>query len=138
MGTYLERAQELRAITDPHYNCAQSVLVPFAEEAGYSTEQACAMAQAFGQGMQTGNTCGALTGALMALGLLGLADRRTVVDITRRMKANHDGTMLCRDLLRKNAELGRERKPHCDAMVYEAVGIVEQILAERAAEGAQA
>ena len=72
MGKYLERAKELRASVDPHYNCAQAVLVPFAEEAGFTTEQACAFAAAFGGGMQTGNLCGAFTGALMALGVLGI------------------------------------------------------------------
>ena len=31
---YLERAKALRAIVTPHYNCGQSVVVPFAEDAG--------------------------------------------------------------------------------------------------------
>jgi C_GCAxxG_C_C family probable redox protein len=124
----LERAKELRASVDPHYNCAQAVLVPFAEEAGFTTEQACAFAAAFGGGMQTGNLCGAFTGALMALGVLGIADRRNVVTLTKRMKENHDGTLLCVDLLRKNAEAGGQRKPHCDGMVYEAVALVEELL----------
>jgi C_GCAxxG_C_C family probable redox protein len=128
MGKYLERAKELRASVDPHYNCAQAVLVPFAEEAGFTTEQACAFAAAFGGGMQTGNLCGAFTGALMALGVLGIADRRNVVTLTKRMKENHDGTLLCIDLLRKNAEAGGQRKPHCDGMVYEAVALVEELL----------
>jgi C_GCAxxG_C_C family probable redox protein len=128
MGKYLERAKELRASVDPHYNCAQAVLVPFAEEAGFTTEQACAFAAAFGGGMQTGNLCGAFTGALMALGVLGIADRRSVVTLTKRMKENHDGTLLCVDLLRKNAEAGGQRKPHCDGMVYEAVALVEELL----------
>ncbi len=128
MSTYLRRAEELRACASPHYNCAQSVLVPFAEAAGYTAEQACAFAAAFGGGMQTGSLCGAFTGALMALGVLGIADRKNVVAITRRMKENHDGTLLCAELLRKNAQAGGERKPHCDAMVYEAVGIVEELL----------
>jgi C_GCAxxG_C_C family probable redox protein len=128
MGKYLERAKELRASVDPHYNCAQAVLVPFAEEAGFTTEQACAFAAAFGGGMQTGNLCGAFTGALMALGVLGIADRRNVVTLTKRMKENHDGTLLCVDLLRKNAEASGQRKPHCDGMVYEAVALVEELL----------
>ena len=129
MSPFLTRAQELRASTTPHFNCAQSVLVPFAEHAGYTTEQACAFAAAFGGGMQTGNLCGAFTGALMALGVLGIASRPNVTTLTRRMRDNHDGTLLCVDLLRKNAEAGGERKPHCDAMVYEAVSLVEELLA---------
>ena len=33
MSKYLDRAIELRAIAVPHYNCGQSVVVPFAEDA---------------------------------------------------------------------------------------------------------
>ncbi|MBR3224275.1 MAG: C_GCAxxG_C_C family protein [Atopobiaceae bacterium] len=130
MSAYMERAKQLRASTSVHYNCAQSVLVPFAEQQGYTAEQACAFAAAFGQGMQTANLCGAFTGALMALGVCGKADRKSVVALTRRMKQNHDGTLLCAELLRKNAETGGERKPHCDAMVFEAVELVEELLSE--------
>mgnify|MGYP002624163124 CR=1 FL=1 len=127
MSKYLERARELRASVDVRYNCAQSVLVPFAEEAGLTEKQACAVAAAFGQGMQSGNLCGAYTGALMALGVLGRADRKTVATLTRRMRDTHGGTLMCADLLRKNAETGGKRKPHCDAMVYEAVQLVEEL-----------
>lgn len=34
MGKYLEKAKELRAITDVHYNCAQSVICAFEELTG--------------------------------------------------------------------------------------------------------
>lgn len=127
MSKYLSRACELRASLIPHYNCAQSVLVPFAEEAGYTTEQACAYAAAFGGGMQTGDLCGAFTGGLMALGVLGKADRKRVQELQRRMRENHGGDLLCVDLLRKNKEAGGKKKPHCDAMVYEAISLVEEL-----------
>ena len=91
MSAYLDRAHELRNSTDAHYNCAQAVLVPFAEAAGMSLEDACAVAQAFGGGMQTGNVCGAITGGLMALGVIGAADRKTVMTFFRRMREIFDG-----------------------------------------------
>ncbi len=128
MGIYLDRARALRESTEYHYNCAQAVLIPFAERVGLTLEQANAVAQAFGGGMQTGSTCGAVTGGLMALGVLGLADHRTVVSFIRQMRENHDGTIACADLLRKNAAAGGQKKPHCDAMVYEAVALVEELL----------
>ena len=34
MSKYMDRAKELRACQSPHYNCAQSVLLPFAPDAG--------------------------------------------------------------------------------------------------------
>lgn len=46
--THLEHAAALRADTTTHYNCAQSVLIPFAKEAGLTEEQANALAENFG------------------------------------------------------------------------------------------
>ena len=131
MSKYMDRAKELRACTSIHYNCAQSVLIPFAADAGLSEEDAFRMAANFGGGMLMGGTCGAFTGGMMALGVWGVDDKPVVQELIRTMKANHDGTLDCAKLLAKNAELGNPRKPHCDAMVYEAVELVEQILREQ-------
>jgi hypothetical protein len=35
----------------------------------------------------------------------------------------------CADLLKANAKKGLERKPHCDALVYEAVEEIEKLMA---------
>ena len=78
--------------------------------------------------MKMGSVCGALTGSLMVLGLCGLDDVPMLHDIYDRMKERHNGCMLCKDLLRMNAEKGLERKPHCDAMVYEFVSLTEDLL----------
>lgn len=131
MSKYMDRAKELRACTSIHYNCAQSVLIPFAADAGLSEEDAFRMAANFGSGMLMGGTCGAFTGGMMALGVWGVDDKPVVQELIRTMKANHDGTLDCAKLLAKNAELGNPRKPHCDAMVYEAVELVEKILREQ-------
>ncbi|MBQ2695719.1 MAG: C_GCAxxG_C_C family protein [Clostridia bacterium] len=50
-------------------NCAQAVLLAFAEDFDLSLEDAAKIALPFGGGMARGETCGALTGALMVLGL---------------------------------------------------------------------
>lgn len=128
MSIYLERAQELRAITDPHYNCAQSVFIPFAEQTGMTTDEAYAVAQAFGGGMQVGSVCGALTGALMALGVLGLASHDNVTALTQRMAERHEGATMCADLLRQNEEAGGVKKAFCDSLIYDAIGMVEECL----------
>jgi len=128
MGKYLERAEELRAITERHYNCAQSVLVPFAKDAGLSEEDAYRIAANFGSGMKMGSVCGAVTGALMVLGLYGIEGQADVNAFCRKISGNHEGHLLCKDLLKLNAERGGEKKPHCDAMVYEAVKLVEEML----------
>ncbi len=52
------------------FNCAQAVFSVFAPELGMDREKALKVAAAFGGGMaRQGLTCGAVTGALMVLGL---------------------------------------------------------------------
>ena len=128
MSKYLNRAKELRTITERHYNCAQSVLVPFAGDLGLDEETAYRIAAHYGAGMKMGSVCGAVTGALMILGLAGKDDPGAAHALCRKIKENHEGYIDCRDLLRINAEKGGEKKAHCDAMVYEAVKIVEDML----------
>ncbi len=117
---YLECASRLRNDKDAHYNCAQSVLIPFAADCGLSEEKARELGTNFGSGMKMGACCGAITGGLMVIGMMGGGDEqyRTFMDSMRR---DHDGLVNCSDLLRKNAEAGGDKKTHCDNMVYEAV-----------------
>lgn len=112
-------AKQLRAITEKHYNCAQSVLVPFAAEIGMSQEQAYALGAHFGAGMRHGSTCGALTGALMVLGAMGYGeeDARALLQSFR----DRNGCTDCAHLLAAARERGEEKKPHCDRLVCECV-----------------
>lgn len=128
MSQYMERAVRMRAILEPHYNCCQSVVLCFAEEAGLTNEQAYRMAYHFAAGMRCGGTCGAMVGGLMVLGLFGVNDPAIVAAYQQRLKDHHAGMTNCQDLLRVNAENGREKKPHCDQLVFEVVALVEDIL----------
>ena len=58
------------------YNCSQSVLAEYATRLGMTNEDAFKIASAFGGGMaRSGRTCGAVSGALMVIGLrFGSAD----------------------------------------------------------------
>ncbi len=128
MSKYLDRAKELRAIVTPHYNCGQSVVIPFAEDAGLTEEQAMGICANFGGGLKRAAACGAVTGGLVVLGLFGIDDPK---EYYRLLRENHEGMLDCADLLRRNKELGGEKKPHCDALVYEGVSLVERLLRER-------
>ena len=123
MSELLRRSQELREDPDVHYNCAQAVFLPFAERKGLTAEQALAITQNFGGGMRAGLTCGAITGGLMALGLYGAGDPRDAAELIRRISDRHAG--------RAEVKSPAAKKPHCDAMVYEAVEAVEEMLAAR-------
>ncbi len=61
---------EARALFAEHYNCAQSVFVPLARRLGMDADLAFRIATPFGGGIShTGQVCGAVSGALMAIGL---------------------------------------------------------------------
>ena len=122
---YMEHARQLRARVDVHYNCCQSVLVPFAEKMGVSEEQAYALGAHFGSGMRHGSTCGALTGALMVLGAMGYgeAEARKVLQDFRA----ENGCTDCAHLLAAARERGEEKKPHCDRLVYQCIQALEDI-----------
>lgn len=51
------------------FDCSQVVLEHFAEELGISSELANKVSACFGGGMAKGETCGAVAGALMVIGL---------------------------------------------------------------------
>ena len=127
MSKYLDRAIELRAIAIPHYNCGQSVVVPFAKDAGLTEEQAMGICANFGGGLKRASACGAITGGLVVLGLFGIDNP---AEYYQALRDRHEGMLDCADLLRKNKEMGGEKKPHCDALVFECVLLVEQILRE--------
>ena len=49
------------------YNCAQAVLCSFCKELGIEEEQAYKLAEGFGLGMGSMDTCGSLTGLFILI-----------------------------------------------------------------------
>lgn len=129
MSKYLERSAALRATVTPHYNCAQSVFMPFAPDAGVCEKDARRIAGAFGGGMKRGSVCGAITGGLMALGLFGMDDEATLREYYSCLSRAHS-SFDCAALLAQNEAAGGEKKPFCDGMVFECVRLVERLLRE--------
>jgi len=130
-------------------NCTQAVLSTYGPHYGLDREQALKVAGAFGSGMGMGETCGAVTGALMVIGLKhtrvkggGLFSKERTRDLTReftaRFKARNKTTM-CRELLGcdpgteegvKTAQKEKHFKKRCPTFVQEAAEILEEILKE--------
>ena len=131
MSKYLDRAREVRAIKEVHYNCAQAVLVAFADVLGTDEDTLFRAGANFGKGMRVTSVCGAITGALMVLGLAGIDDPAMVQQLFRDVKANHEGCCLCRELLALNKNTGIPNSEHCDQMVFELVERTEKILGDR-------
>jgi len=87
----LTPAQRSRAYFESGLYCAESVLKAIADDGGISSKQIPRIATGFCGGMAlTGGVCGALTGGIMALGLLygrdsGAESRDRVYDRTQRL-----------------------------------------------------
>ena len=130
------------------YNCAQSVLLAFGDHTGLEEETAARMASAFGGGMgRMREVCGAVSGALMAAGLIsGYSDPAARTEKTelyarvQRIAAGfrtENGSIICRELL--GSEMGQNTNPTPDTRTpeyyrkrpcAELVGIAAEITAE--------
>jgi C_GCAxxG_C_C family probable redox protein len=131
------------------FNCSQAVVSAFAPELGLDRETALRVAAAFGGGMgRTGETCGAVSGALMAIGLRygqptpeDKQAKEKTYEIARefldRFGALHGGCVKCRDLLGhdistpEGLQTAREKdlfQALCPKFVRDAAEIVEQML----------
>jgi len=130
MDRHVEYAMELRNGICP--NCAETIYLTYAKELGLGEEVARSLGTNFGGGMKSGMTCGAITSGVAVLGALGITDPRSVGLFIRTMKENHGGLTDCMDLLRRNAQMGGQKKPHCDRMIADSIALIEQI---RAAAG---
>ena len=120
---HMEKARALRARTDVHFNCCQSVLVAFAEDMGLTEQQAFDLGANFGSGMRCGSVCGTLTGALMVLGMKGYDEEQSTAFL-RKFREDH-GAIECAALLKKSHDAGIPRKEHCDGLVFEVVQALE-------------
>jgi C_GCAxxG_C_C family probable redox protein len=61
--------QEVKELFEQGFDCSQVVLSHYANTLGIDVDMARKVSACFGGGMMAGETCGAITGALMAIGL---------------------------------------------------------------------
>jgi C_GCAxxG_C_C family probable redox protein len=126
--------------------CSQAILAAFGEPLGLPRETALHIAAGFAGGMRRGDTCGAVTGAYMVLGLrhatencdksAGRADTYArVQEFTQRFRSLN-GSVDCRDLLgcdistpegMKNALELNLFKTRCVKVVEDAATILEDM-----------
>jgi len=129
------------------YNCAQALLAAFGPGLGLDRANAVKVAGAFGSGMGTGDTCGAVTGALMVLGLKHsrtiagflMSRERTdeaALEFVARFNARNSST-ICRGLLGCNvnssegaaeAKKAGHFKKRCPQFVRDAAEILDEML----------
>ncbi len=132
------------------YLCSQSILMAFAPELGIEPAVAARIGAPFGGGMaRMGWTCGAVTGALMVIGLKyghELPDQETrkenTYGLVRKFLAGFEKrnrTVACRELLGVDIstpegleKIDREKMCEnvCPKFVRDAAEVLERVLAE--------
>lgn len=106
----MKNADRAASVLKEGFNCAQAVFSTFAPGLGLEEGKAARIAGVFGGGMaRMGGTCGAVTGAFMALGLKYGSSRTQDKEIKEksyeiarefvRRFTDRNGTVVCRDLL---------------------------------------
>jgi C_GCAxxG_C_C family probable redox protein len=130
------------------FNCSQAVLSVFAEELNLDKDLALKVSCGFGGGMaRMGETCGAVTGALMAIGLkygkTNLIEDEARVNTYSKVNEfveefkSRNNTIVCKELLGcvistpEGAKIASEKNLHstvCPKFVADASEILEKIL----------
>lgn len=140
-------AEKAAATFKEGFSCSQAVLGAYCERFGLDKKQAYKISSGFGGGMHLDQTCGAVTGAFMVIGLkYGRtraddleAKKKTaamVVEFAEKFKARH-GSITCTELLGCNisTQEGFEEakkkdlfKQACPKYVISAAEILDEML----------
>lgn len=140
------REEKALDLFDNGFNCAQSVLAVFCEDFGLEKETALKLSCGFGGGMRNGEVCGAVSGAVIALGLKygQFVGTDTVskqecygktAKFCNRFKEKNT-TIICKELLEcdTSTDEGGERansenlfKTKCVGFIADAVNILEEM-----------
>ncbi|MCL2513732.1 MAG: C-GCAxxG-C-C family protein [Oscillospiraceae bacterium] len=142
----ITKEETARGLFSMGYNCAQAVLGALCEENGLDIKAALKLASGFGGGMRYGEVCGAVSGAVMAVGLKcgfyaekdfeqkGFCNKKSFEFMEKFKEKN--GSVLCRDLLgadirspedHNKPEIQALHKTVCPELVASAVLILEKM-----------
>ena len=144
----MSKAEETKKQFEKGFHCAPAILSTYSEQFGLDKALALKIACGFGAGIgRMGRTCGAVTGALMVIGLkhgqVNLADQESsqstytlVKEFINRFTTIH-GSIECKELigydLSDSSELSLARdsgvfQKKCPGFVYDAACILEDVL----------
>ncbi len=142
----MSKVQEAVSAYKEGFNCSQSVVHTYGPDCGLSQLDSLRVSCGFGGGMRRGDTCGAVTGALMVLGLRSgpqdVSDTSAKNDVYSRVVEfcsrfeSRCGYINCRDLLgcdistAEGMEQAREnniKETVCPRMIQTAAEILEEM-----------
>jgi C_GCAxxG_C_C family probable redox protein len=140
------RSEQAKATFDAGYSCSQALLAAYAERYGLDLHQARGIAAPFGAGIsRQGQICGAVSGALMVIGLHEWDDDQDIRsnkeriyqrsrEFMGRFAARH-GSVQCSPLIHldwndpEQVQLARQDgrfNTICPALVQDAVALLEE------------
>lgn len=145
----MNKAEEAVRSFSGNFNCAQSVFSTFAQELGLDPEIALKVATPFGGGIaHMDELCGAVTGALMVIGLKhgmvrdeDLEEKERVYALSQEFSAkfkSRNGSLNCTELIGYNLSIPESYEKakendvfntKCTKFVRDAVEILEELLA---------
>ena len=146
----MNKRDEALKIFNSNFNCSQAVIGSFAEEFGLDKETALKISTSFGGGIRKGEVCGAVTGALMALGLKyghciseDTETKTKAYNLTKefikRFEEKH-GSIICKKLLGYDLSIESEsvileekgiKKIICPKVIGDAAEILENLVKEQ-------
>ena len=145
----MNRFEKAFALHAEGYNCAQAVIGAYADIIGIGEQEAVSIGAGFGGGAGTGELCGAVSGAVMVLGLMTPVDMNDPVGSKKRTTAlgkefqkrfvEKFRHLRCHDLLRDPTQASDATPAGqtmgvthpCRLMIVTAVAILDELLSER-------
>jgi C_GCAxxG_C_C family probable redox protein len=141
-------ADECVKMFEEGFNCSQAVCVTYGKQFGVEKDTALRIASGFGGGIgRMGDTCGAVTGAIMVIGLkYGMTEagdkgskERTIAKVNEFVGQfkNKNNSIICRDLLGYDISKPEDRKVvsekgltkiACPDFVRDAAELLEKII----------
>jgi C_GCAxxG_C_C family probable redox protein len=105
----MSNADKAAAMFKEGFSCSQAVLAAYCERFGLDKEQAYKISTGFGGGMHLDQACGAVTGAIMVIGLkygrtraddieAKMNTAKKLVEFAEKFKARH-GSIACTELI---------------------------------------
>jgi len=141
-----EIKKEAARLHEMGYNCAQSVVCAMAPAIDLDADGAFVLAEGFGAGMGgMTETCGAVSGAVMALSRVEITGRDQIGSKAKTYKlsrelsarfASTNGSTVCRELKGIGSDAGVLRS--CPGCIDDAIDLAVDILVEQGAHEAGA
>ncbi|MFC2163874.1 C-GCAxxG-C-C family protein [Acidobacteriota bacterium] len=128
----MDRSKRAVEVFQEGFSCSQAVLEAFSEAMGLDRDLALKISQSFGGGMaHRGETCGAVTGALMVIGLQYGRTKSdddaakeqtyaTVHEFIKRFKTKYD-SIVCKEILGYDVSKDEEFKQAQEEEVFQSI-----------------